>query len=71
MSSARAILCSSKPQTRAADHGFGEQPTPNESLTEQATVALPEAWVAKSDELGRAKKLTALHKFLLEKEYEP
>jgi hypothetical protein len=34
-------------QTRAADHGFGEQPQPNTSLTGQATVALPEARAAK------------------------
>jgi len=36
-----------KIQTRAADHGFGEQPHSNTSLTGQAEVALPEARAAK------------------------
>jgi hypothetical protein len=35
-----------KRQTRAADHGLVEQPHANESLTEQAPVAHPEARAA-------------------------
>ena len=45
-----------KIQTRAADHGFGEQPQPNTSLTGQAKAALPEARAAKALQVTQGQK---------------
>jgi hypothetical protein len=38
--------------TRAADHGFGEQPQPDTNLTGQETVALSEARAAERPQLA-------------------